>query len=386
MANILDYLDWRGDVPFSVEPFNEVDGLILAEFGYLPLDGVVPSDFSVRILLRHAYERYQNQLLVDEERPVIFEQDLVLFEKMAKSKRFRNTQITGYRSTKSTQAELQFSAVTFVLDDGKGFVAYRGTDGSVIGWKEDFNLSYMQQTGAQLYALNYLNENQGRFPQYLRVGGHSKGGNLAVYASAFCLPVIRSRIIQVFTYDGPGFREEIVETEQYKSILPRISSYIPESSVIGLLLNNDIAHVIVKSAVSGLMQHFAYNWEVQRNKFVQAEELSRSGAVINQALSGWLDEMNDDERKHLVQAIFDVISASDQETFQEINKHKRTSYTGMLKAVRKLAPEQQKLVLDSIVKVAKNSKDAILADGSKSRKEMSEIKKAKEREEQADNV
>lgn len=359
MANMMDYLEWRGDIPFSVDPFNEVDGLLLSQFAYLALDGIVPSDFSVRVLLRHAYERYSAEREAGIERTVTFIQDLALFERLANSPRFYNTQLTGYQCVVDAETDLQFSAMTCILSDQTGFVVFRGTDNSVIGWKEDFNLSYMPETGAQQHARAYLDRNAGRFPQYLRVSGHSKGGNLAVYGSAFCRPEVRSRITQVLSYDGPGFREEIVESAEYRSIRPRISSYIPESSVIGMLLNNALDHTIIKCAVSGIMQHLAYNWDVKRNSFSTAAKLSKSGEVINSAISGWISELGDEQRKELVQTIFGILGAPEKETFHEINSNKLRTYPAMLAALRKLSPEQQKLVIEALKKMAKNSKNAI---------------------------
>ncbi|MCR4644156.1 MAG: DUF2974 domain-containing protein [Oscillospiraceae bacterium] len=378
MASMIDYLDWRGDIPFSVDPFNEVDGLLLSQLAYLDLEGIVPPVFSVRVLMRNAYERYCAEREAGILRHVTFQQDLTLFAKLAESRRFSGTQITGYRCAADAEAELQFSAMTYILEDGTALVVYRGTDGSVIGWKEDFNLSFMLQTGAQAEALRYLDENAVRFPKSIRVSGHSKGGNLAVYASAFCRPEVRSRIIQVLSYDGPGFREEIVETPEYRSIVPRVRSFIPESAVIGMLLNNSIDHTIIRCSVSGIMQHFAYNWEVRRKAFCTVRSLSRSGEVINNAISGWISELNDDERKELVDAVFAVFGASEKGTFHEINAHKLSSYPRMLKALSKLSPEQQKLVVEAIGKMAKNSTNALFAEVGVGKKPAPQLKPVEE--------
>lgn len=354
MANILDYLDWRGDIPFSVAPFNAVDGLILSELGYLPLEEIVPSDFTVRMLLCNAYAQYQADSRRGKVLPLLYELDEELFRKAAQSRRFRNTQLTGFQSYFDIGEELQFSAMTCIPEDGTALVVYRGTDNSVIGWKEDFSLSYVQQTGAQMYALRYLNEHFSCFPRRLRVGGHSKGGNLAIYASVFCKPEVQCRVLEVLSYDGPGFREEIVDTEEYKHMLPRIHSYIPEASIIGLLLSNETEHTLVKCSVNGVMQHVSFNWEVMQNGFLHAEKLARSGAIINKTVSGMLSEMDDEERKLLVEAVFEVIGAPEKDTFREINQHKRHSYTAMLKAIRRLSPEQQHVLFESIKKIARN--------------------------------
>ncbi len=362
MASILDYLDWRGDLPFSAAPFNEIDGLILAEFGYIPLEGVVPGQFSIRQDLQGAWEKFDKTQVEEKMRIMSFEQDCSLFEKMAKSRRFSKTQLTGYVTRINTETQTQFSALTCLLEDGTTYISFRGTDGTIVGWKEDMNLSYMQETGSQSDARAYLNEHFRRHPRPIRVGGHSKGGNLAVYASAFCEHSIRGRIKEVQSYDGPGFREEIIETEEYGAVLGKVASFIPESSVVGMLLNNLADHTIVKSSASGIMQHLAYNWEVLGCHFVEADALSKSGTLLNKALTGFISQLNDEERRQLIESFFGVLEASDADTFREINKSKRTSYPAMLRAVRHLTPDQLRLFRNALISMAKSGKDAVLGE------------------------
>ncbi len=364
MANILDYLDWRRDIPFSTDPFNELDGLILAEFGYTPLEGVVPGNFTLRISLREAWEHYDPVLVADKLKIITFDQDNALFEKLAKSRRFGNMLLTGYTTRLDSQSQTQFSALTCLLEDHTTYVVFRGTDGTLVGWKEDMNLSYMQQTGSQSDALEYLNRNFCLHPRKIRVGGHSKGGNLSVYAAAFCDPAVRNRIISVQSYDGPGFREEIVDTAEYRAMLPKLSSYIPESSVIGLLLNNPAEHTIVKSTAAGIMQHVAFSWEVLCNRFVETEELSRSGNLFNKALTNWISQFEDEERRQLIESVFGVLEASEVDTFREINQSKRTSYPAMIRAIRNLTPEQQSLLKNALVRIARSGREAVLNDTS----------------------
>jgi len=353
MANILDYINWRGDIPFSVDPFNEVDGLILAQMAYIPLKGVVSTDFSIRMKMPHVYEHFDPDKVPENAKFFSFTHDCILLQKLAESSRFSGTQLTGY--VDQTTDEMQFSAITCILEDGTAFVAYRGTDGTIVGWKEDFELGVVKQTGAQLYAVNYLNQHFSRFPRQLRIGGHSKGGNLAVYASAFCKPEIRSQMLNIYSFDSPGFREEIVNTDGYQSIMSKTISIIPESSVVGLLLSNSMEHQIIKSSSTGIKQHFAYSWEVQRNSFVPAEKLTETSEVIQKALSGWLADFSDEERKIFVDSVFDVIGASEKSTIREINQNKRSSYLAMVKAVGKLPPDRQAVLIDAIMKIAKNA-------------------------------
>jgi len=355
LANILDYIQWRGDVPFSCSPFNDIDGLILAELGYVPLDDIVPSDFSMAITVENAFKAYSPERVPEKSRIVTFAQDNQLFEAMARSERFKDILLTGYVNIVEAEEEIQFSAMTCTVGDGTRFVSFRGTDSSFVGWKEDFTLSYAAHTTGQIYAVNYMNDNFTKDSPDLRVGGHSKGGNLALYAAAFCKEELHDVIKNVYSFDAPGFREEITASDEYTAVLPKVKSFIPESSVVGMLLSNSLEHNIVKSSVNGIMQHMAYNWELIRNEFVLTDRLSRSGTVINKALSGWLADFSDEERKTFAEAVFEVLEARDADNFNDIMKEKWSSYAAMLRALRKLPPEQQSILKDAFRKIAKNA-------------------------------
>lgn len=362
MANIIDYLLWRGDIPFNIDPFNEVDGLILAQFGYINLDGIVPYDMSRAVTVGNAYRLYSPENVGEKQRIMSFEQDNRLFRLMAESARFKDILMTGYVNIINSDEELQFSALTFTIGDGTRFIAFRGTDGSVVGWKEDFSISYLQQTPGQLYAVSYLNENFSAGSPPLRIGGHSKGGNLAVYAAAFAKEELRERIAEVYSYDGPGFREEITKSAEYTSAAGKVHSFIPESSVVGMLLSSGITHTIVKSSVSGIMQHLAYNWELIRNRFDRAEELSRSGDIINKTITGWLSDFDDEERRVFTDTLFSVLEAPEKDTLKEVVKGKWAAYSSMFKAVRTLSPEQQSVLKDAVIKIAKSGRNAIMPE------------------------
>ena len=358
LANILDYLDWRGDVPFSADPFNEIDGLILSQFCYVPLEGVVSSSFSEHITIPDAFRKYNADGVEKKLRILTFEQDNLLFRKLAESRRFRGTTLCGYVSIVEHSEEIQFSALTYHLCDGSGFIAFRGTDGTVVGWKEDFNLSFMQQTSGQQKAICYLNEafaDDGELA--IRLGGHSKGGNFAIYSSLFCDEEVRHRITNIYSYDGPGFRDEIIESDIYKKMLPRIRSYIPQVSIVGMLLGSGSDPKIVKNSAIGIKQHFSYNWELKRNRFLLADRLKKSGNVINKAISSLLEDFSDTDRQIFSEALFEILKAPDKETLKEISKLR--SYPALIKAFSKLRPEQQAVLKEAVKKIAQGGTGAL---------------------------
>ncbi|WP_297959913.1 Mbeg1-like protein [uncultured Ruminococcus sp.] len=357
LANILDYLDWRGDVPFSADPFNEIDGMILSQFCYVILDGVVSDKFDEEISFADAYRRYDPEQVDTKRRILTFEQDNLLFRRLAESRRYRGTTLRGYVSDTEHTEDLQFSALTYRLCDGSGFAAFRGTDGSVVGWKEDFNLSYMQQTAGQQRAIEYVNAafSDGDYP--IRLGGHSKGGNSAIYSSLYCDEGIRRRITNIYSYDGPGFRDEVLTSEIYQDMLPRIRSFVPEASIVGMLLGSGSDPRIVKTSVNGIKQHYAYYWEIRRNRFLIADRLKRSGDVINKAISGMLSDFSDTEREIFTDSLFEILKAPDKETLKELTK--LSSYPAIIKAISKLRPEQQAVMKEAFKKIAQNGTGAL---------------------------
>ncbi len=362
MGNILDYLDWRGDIPLSFDGFGDVDAFVLSQFAYVPLEGIVPFGIDMSITVAEAFSLYDSSKIEECKRIISFEQDNILFEKMANSRRFRDVRLSGYVNYIDSEMVMQFSAVSCTLEDGTVYVAFSGTDDTVAGWKEDLNISY-KQTPSQFYSVKYMNENFGNTSRIIRTGGHSKGGNLAVYSSAFCDEHIRDSITEIYSFDGPGFIDEITDTFEYRAAVPKVKSYVPELSVVGILLSNDAEHKIVKSTAAGIKQHLAYNWEILGKNFIYAGELSKSGAIVRKAVTGWLDEMDEDERKKLVETLFSVLEAPEKDTLKEISKGKWAAYTSMLKAVRGLSAEKQNILRDAIKKFARNGRDAIAEEG-----------------------
>ena len=365
MANILDYIDWRGDLSFEAAPFTETDALVLAEFGYVPLEGTVLPGFGGTVSFREAYDRFSPENVSEKLRIISFEQDCVLFGKMAASRRYGGAKLMGYTNIIDCTKEIQFSAVTILLDNGTAFVSFRGTDGSLVGWKEDFSLSYSNRTAGQLYAESYLNSALAGNRRPVRVGGHSKGGNLAIYASAFARPEIASQITDIYAFDAPGFRDEVTGSPEYSAIMPKIHSFVPETSVVGMLLNTGIEYKVVQNSGSGFMQHLAYNWETGPLELPAADGLSRSGEVINKAISGFLEEFSDEDRRAFTDAVFGVLSAPEKDTFREILKGKLASTGAMIKAYRGFTQEQRTVIKEAIIKLAKKGGTALLPKNDK---------------------
>ena len=345
MATIFDYLEWRGDIPFSADPFDEVDNLVLSQLAYTDFRGIVPDD-GTEISLSDAYHLFfrrhtREEILADKS---FVAKAPLLMDGMTSGSRFGEIKLFRYIDERDVRLETQISAITFLLPNGTAYLAFRGTDGSLVGWKEDFNFSFLSETEGQSRAIRYLNEVGSALHCPLVVGGHSKGGNLAVYASAFCENAVCDRIRTVYSNDGPGFKQDVAESSEYLRLLPKVKSIIPDTSIIGLLLSCKSDHHVVKSSASGILQHDAFTWQVQRNRFVEAQ-LSPTAALIRQAMGAWLEQMDDETRQSFTNTVFSPLEATGVETFDEIGNQKWKGIETVLEAIVHLPKEKQKEAL-----------------------------------------
>ena len=353
MSNMVDYIKWRGDITFEQDPFNEVDNVILSELCYTNFDGIVPeSDIEVKIPLSLVYEQFfekydRGELL---QKKTSLKVAPFLMDELVNAKRFQNMYLTGYVNEIVDEEEFQFSAVTFLLDDGTYFVAYRGTDSTITGWKEDINMGYLYQTPGQKRALQYLNDNFKDKDCRLRVGGHSKGGNFAVYAASFCDKKVQDRIITVYTNDGPGFRDEVVTSEGYNRILPKIYSIVPGSSVVGLLLENNLEHNVVRSENEGLSQHDIMSWNVYRNRFIRCAGVSETSLKLDKTLTNWLSELKDEDRKQFIDTLFKPLEDANITTIDELSSISFDNIKAIKAAFNRLSDEQHAIVKGSVSK------------------------------------
>ena len=249
--------------------------------------------------------------------------------------------LTALVSHIDAEREKQFAAITVKPGDGSVFVAFRGTDDTIVGWKEDFNMSFMTAIPSQIEAAEYLDRVAKKVYGKLRVGGHSKGGNLAVYAASNCSKRTRNRILTVYNYDAPGFSKEFFEGEGYIEISDRIRSLVPQSSIVGMLLENDGRFSVVKSTETGIMQHNAFSWEVLGTEFVKLDELTKESRDMTVVMHEWLSKMDMEERKKFVDAIYDILVATKATTVTELSDDKYS----ILRSLKNTDKDTRKMVL-----------------------------------------
>ena len=311
MASMLDYIAWRGDLSFSSSAPNEVDALIFSTLSYIPFRGSVERNPEKPVLLRQAAREFFD--IPDPEGYIRTQNDLELLKAAGESQRFGNIRIAEYRKIFIKERDTQFAAVTFLLDDGSVFISFRGTDNTLVGWKEDFSMCFRREIPSQKLAKQYLQDVLMDHSGPVRVSGHSKGGNVAVYAVSQSVPVIRERILEVYNQDGPGFSEAFLEDPGYRQILPILHTQVPQSSVIGMILNRAEPIAIVKSNQSGIMQHDPFSWEVQGNRLVAVDSLSGNSIFLQLTIKNWLLGMDMETRVRMVDMLFDLLTSGDVE-------------------------------------------------------------------------
>lgn len=315
MGNLLDYLAWRGDLSLAQAPFGPVDALALSALAYIQLEGPITAGGETLVPLERAAERYL--ALPTSRQGRRRDSDLTLLRALGEAPRFAGMGLTCPVDRFVPEEESQFAALAVLTGDGSAFLAFRGTDGTLVGWKEDFNLSFLDVVPAQLAAAAYIQAFAASFSGPLVLGGHSKGGNLAVAGASLCPVKVRDRIRTVYSFDGPGFGPYLLARPGYQELRTRIRSFVPKSSVVGLLLGREEPHTVVDSDQEGLFQHDLYSWQVLGPGFVRLEKVTAGSRMVDRALKSWLAGLTSQQRGTVVDTLYELLSAGDAKTVKE---------------------------------------------------------------------
>ncbi len=347
MKNIIEYVE-NEMRKFDEKAFSCVDSLVLSQFAYLKFDNIVPTIEeeapSIRIKDLFKAENFASMLhdVLDEEK------NKRLLTVLAASPRFRDIEMNYYVSKLDYKSEKQFSAVTYVLPDKTYMVTYRGTDVTFVGWKEDFNMAYINPVPSQEEGVDYLNTVAKKITGILRVGGHSKGGNIAVYSSMFCEKSTQERIIAVFSHDGPGFRENIFLSDEYLNIKDRIFKIIPQSSIIGMLLQSQENYRVVASKNFGILQHDPFSWVLEDGDFKYTESISNGSLNANYTISQWLSNISDEKRELFIDALYQVINSTNARSINDLTEIRVKEWAMILKAFRSIDKETRNFITQTI--------------------------------------
>ena len=350
--NIFGYLA-REFETLDERPLSDVDSLVLACLSYYRLPAQLTAargheGVSMTELFRADWFEGMTLGLWDPDGLVR------LLAGVAASPRFRGVRASDYVDEFDVMAEKQFSACTLRLPSGDAYISFRGTDNSLVGWKEDFNMAFETGVPSQRSALAYLERVAPSIPGRIYLGGHSKGGNLAVYATSRCPQDIAERIERAFSHDGPGFTAEMLADELWRERSHLVSKTVPRSSLIGMLFEQQESYTVVNSDETGVTQHNPFSWVVEGCEFVQAEDLGRGASFVDDGLNEWIASLTSEEREGFVDTLFSVLHASGRSTFADIVADWQVTFPAMLVEVTKLDPESRSKITGTLGRLVRS--------------------------------
>ena len=348
MKNMLDYIKEFGHVSFEERAFSEIDALVLTELEYLPLEKVVPSDENgenfVTVKEIAEYMKEHKKQLFDENPMMMTPERHEVSQIIADAPRFQSMKFFGVVSEWDKDTTKQFAAITVEVEPGVRLVIFRGTDDTLIGWKEDFLMTYSPLVAAQTDAKEYLAKQASLWGGDLMVSGHSKGGNLALYAAATQEEDVQLRIVDIFCFDSPGLYRSVLETKGYQNIVPLAMRYIPQDALVGLMLESEVPYVIVKSNATGAMQHSAMTWGIEDGQFIKVEKLTKKSLLNDQTFKKWTESVSDEELELFWNVFFELLFTVGIETVNDVYGQFMHYVQEFLKAAGKMDEEKRELL------------------------------------------
>lgn len=362
MNTIIDYVDWRGDLSFKQSPFNEIDAVIFTQLAYIDFSEIVSSDFNKTILLKDAAVQIASSENFEQRvnfGPLINAEIVTLLQKAGESNRFGKIKLCGYVSSTDTEQEKQFAAISLILENKTNLIIFRGTDQSIVGWKEDFNMAFKMPIPAHIEAVNYFDKACKSLKGKIRVAGHSKGGNLSIFSATYCQERFQKRIIEIYNYDGPGFEQIVLNDKRYINIQKKIKTFVPKKSIVGMLFDTNSDKTIVESSNNGIMQHDPLTWNVLGSSFVTLDEISKESEFINKTLKIWLNKTDKDKRENFIETVFGIIESTEANNITEITDNLFKTSSKMIQTYKNLDAETKEILFETIKIFIKSAKDTV---------------------------
>ena len=346
--NILKYIDILGDYSFKDLPFNDVDALIFSLISYIDL----PIKNKEKITIKDACILLNKKYNLKKRDPFI-NKIYSMFNLLSFKDRYKDLLLEDY--TKINKKNEQFGAITIRLDKHTIFISFEGTEDNLAGWEEDFRLIYLYPILAQKSAINYLNKHLTPNNFNIYIGGHSKGGNLSMAAGLTKSPLARLKVKKIYNFDGPGFLSNVVNSRSFKRIQKKIITYIPEESVVGVLLDNPSETKVIKSYAKKSMSHNAFTWQCFGNIFISGN-LSDYSYNINRKVKQIIGKYTINERKLFVDTFFRILKTAGYTGKSELNKLSLSKINNLIKETKNLTSEEKRILLDFLIIFLKKEK------------------------------
>ena len=353
MADIIDYALLNAHKDFDTLPYSKIDSLLFSELAYFEFDNIVQSvkSRSKGLLLSEIAENALYENMFPLERTA--ERNKKLLGAAAYSKRYGKIRVNYYEDIFDIDKDTQFCGVTFILPNGDACIAFRGTDSTITGWKENFNMLFTSPVAAQVHSVTYVDAVAKKIKGNIILTGHSKGGNLAIYSATKCSQTAKSKIVAIHAFDSPGFTKEFIESTEYIETEKIIKKFMPEESLVGVLLNNRDNYRIIKSEGSGIMQHDLFLWQIDisKNDFVDGEKLYKSSRFFDASFNDWVNSSTPEQREQFVEALFQMINAVNSEnatSFVDWSEYIKNNSSVAYETLKGLDPEVRSLVMHGI--------------------------------------
>ena len=349
MGNLITYVQQYGAQTFEDKSLTDIDVLVLTEIAYLPFDEIVPKSFDVTKAISLEQLGKEFEQIKEKEQELnpfmITSERIELLEVVSKSQRYKKIKVFGFMNDIDDERTKQFAAVCYQWEEENRWIIFRGTDESLTGWKEDFMMTYSDLIPAQTDAIEYLKKQAETFSGTLNVSGHSKGGNLSLYASTMQDEAIQNRIEQIYCWDSPGVHRSILDTEGYQRVVSKAKRYIPQDSIVGLMLESQVPYHIIESQGSGISQHSALMWNIEEDHFIELTELTKNSQLTDQTFKQWTEVVSDEDLKLFFDTFFDLIFEMGVETVNDVYYNFRMYMQKFFEKAYQMGPEKREVLL-----------------------------------------
>ena len=352
MADMFEYLKWRGDISFAEKRLSEIDSIIFSMMVYVEFDKLMAADSAYLRDLSEGYCATADYKGVKLGLIVPSKKINRLFCEASRTRRFGSVTVSDYVTRTSEEEVCQFAAATYHLPGKRMVVTFRGTDDTIIGWREDFCLSYLDEIPAQRMAAWYLEKIAEKYPeQRIYITGHSKGGNLSLYAATKSSPKVKERIVKAYCHDGPGLSKKDISSPEFAEIKRKIAVYLPQSSVIGTMFERGDKYTVVKSDMPGAVQHDPFSWELDGPDFVKLDSLSERGKKNEEQFKSRMSQMTLDEKREFVETFFRMVDSTGAKTLSDFSGAGIKNFAVLIKNYTGLDKEKRELMLALILKL-----------------------------------
>lgn len=352
MGNIIDYVKNYNNITFDKKSFNEIDSLVLSQFIYLKFENIkdmINNEIKIADLFKYI------EIITKKTRNE--KNNIKLLSLMSKGNRYKNIILSDICPIIDFKNEQQYFSAVFKLNKNIYYIAYRGTDSSLVGWKEDYNISFMKNIPSQISALNYFEKIANKYKNVtFYLGGHSKGANIAVYAGIYAKKELKNKILKIYDHDGPGFLSEVLSSKEFEDIEFKIEKTVPKTAIIGLLFEQHSSYTVIDSSGFLMFQHDPYNWKIENNNFIKLKNVDRLSQYTNKTLHKWLLSTDIKTRELFINSLYDIIYQDNIYSFSELWSN-LNNYKIILNKIKNLDPKIKNLIKETLKELIFISKE-----------------------------